>query len=244
MNPGLKAISHLFLSEVQAPDFPPSPPSREPAFDPEQLFKTDLFFPARGQWEQILQGDRLCRALIAGLRVYLQSATGPTDPRLEILQRMADNLEGARQGVDLQAAIQKAAERMAERFAERRTRYIETLPERLPSVRGIPALLGEMVEHLLRNSLEALAEAAKDAEVRLSAQYTSQDVFLTVGDNGEGLSTKTLNRMFFPFFTTRQGAGLGLFWVCRILELHHGRLKLWSRAGVGTEFYLRLPIDG
>ncbi|HEQ60172.1 MAG TPA: sensor histidine kinase [Firmicutes bacterium] len=262
MSPTLKAISHLFLSEARTPDFPPSPPSRQGDFDPERIFAADLLFPNQGEWEQILQWHRLCRALVAGLRVYLESAgriavppSGGTaveepsrrrsmDGRLELLERIADGLEGTRESVDLRRVIQEAAEETRERFARRRVRYIETLPERLPPVRGIRALLGELLEHLLCNSLEAIPETATPGEVRLSAGYTPRDVFLTVGDSGEGLSAETLARMFFPFFSTRRSAGLGLFWVSRIVELHHGRLKLWSRPGLGTEIYLRLPVDG
>jgi NtrC-family two-component system sensor histidine kinase KinB len=157
---------------------------------------------------------------------------------------MASGLEGTREGVNLRSLIQGTAERMREHFACRRTHYIETLPERLPFVQGIPTLLGELVEHLLHNGLGAIGDVAENGQVWLSAQYTPQDVFLTVGDNGEGLSSETLARMFFPFFTTRRSAGLGLFWVNQILELHHGRLKLWSQPGVGTEIYLCLPVDG
>lgn len=254
MSPTLKAISHLFLSDVRAPDFPPTPPSKEGDFDPERIFAADLFFPNQGEWEQILQWHRLCRALVAGLRVYLVSAGRAAveepsrrrsmDGRLDLLERIADGLEGTRESIDLRGMIQETAEGMKERFARRRTCYIETLPERLPPVRGIRALLRELVEHLLRNSLEAIPETARLGEVRLSVGYTPRDVFLTVGDNGEGLSGETLARMFFPFFSTRRGAGLGLFWVSQIVELHHGRLKLWSRPGVGTEIYLRLPVDG
>lgn len=262
MSPTLKEISHLFLSDVRAPDFPASPPSKEGDFDPERIFTADLLFPNQGEWEQILQWHRLCRAVVAGLRVYLVSAGRAAAPpsggaaveepsrrrsmdgRLELLERIADGLEGTRESVDLRGVIREAAEGMKERFARRRTRYIETLPERLPPVRGIRALLRELVEHLLRNSLEAIPETATPGEVRLSAQHTPRDVFLTVGDSGEGLSGETLARMFFPFFSTRRGAGLGLFWVSRIVELHHGRLKLWSLPGLGTEIYLRLPVDG
>ncbi len=253
MNRTLRDISHLFLSEAHVAGFPPSPPSGEPTFDPERIFVTDQFFPSQDEWEQILQWHRLCRALVAGMLVRLGStgqeralgqASAQTGPgRSGLLERVAKGVEGPLEGVDLQAAVQQAVTPLRSSFVAQQTRYVETLPERMPRILGVPALLAELLEHLLRNSLEAVAAEAKERRVWLSLEFTPQEVFLTLGDNGEGLTSEVLARMFFPFFTTRRGIGLGLFWVTQILELHQGRLKLWSQPGIGTEVYLRLPTS-
>jgi len=254
MNRSLKDISHLFLSESQAGNFPASAPSREPTFDPERVFADDRFFPGRNEWEQILQWHRLCRALVAGSLVHLESISRESvlhqsrrqnvQSWLELLERIALGLDGTLEPVDLRGVVQGAAVCLQRRFVSRQTRYVETIPEHLPALPGIPGLLGDLLEHLLCNSLEAVAGVDREREVRVSLKSTPGDVFLTIGDNGEGATSEVLARMFFPFYSTRGRSGLGLFWVCQILELHRGRLKLWSQPAVGTEVYLHLPTGG
>jgi signal transduction histidine kinase len=68
-------------------------------------------------------------------------------------------------------------------------------------------------------------------------------VEVTVTDTGEGIPPEVLGEVFRPFFTTKaKGTGLGLSLVQRVVEQHHGQVFAQSRAGVGTTFYLLLPI--
>jgi signal transduction histidine kinase len=66
---------------------------------------------------------------------------------------------------------------------------------------------------------------------------------VTVTDTGEGMPPEVLGEIFRPFFTTKaKGTGLGLSLAQRIVEQHHGQVFAQSRVGVGTTFYLLLPI--
>ncbi len=68
-------------------------------------------------------------------------------------------------------------------------------------------------------------------------------VEVTVTDSGEGIPPEVLGEIFRPFFTTKtKGTGLGLSLVQRVVEQHHGQVFAQSRVGVGTTFYLLLPI--
>jgi two-component system sensor histidine kinase PilS (NtrC family) len=61
-------------------------------------------------------------------------------------------------------------------------------------------------------------------------------------DTGEGISKQNLDKIFLPFFTTKkQGSGLGLAAVHRIVDLHGGWIKVESRAGRGTRFVVCVP---
>ncbi len=62
-------------------------------------------------------------------------------------------------------------------------------------------------------------------------------------DSGEGISTANIEKIFFPFFTTKdRGSGLGLAIVHRIIEEHGGRIEVKSRKGEGTTFTILLPL--
>jgi signal transduction histidine kinase len=66
---------------------------------------------------------------------------------------------------------------------------------------------------------------------------------VTVTDTGEGIPPEVLGEIFRPFFTTKaKGTGLGLSLVQQVVEQHHGQIFAQSRVGVGTTFYLLLPI--
>jgi signal transduction histidine kinase len=65
----------------------------------------------------------------------------------------------------------------------------------------------------------------------------------TIADEGEGIHPEMRSRLFEPFFTTKQGGtGLGLSISQRIIEGHNGRLRLFSKPGVGTTVVVRLPL--
>ena len=66
---------------------------------------------------------------------------------------------------------------------------------------------------------------------------------VTVTDTGEGIPSEVLGEIFRPFFTTKaKGTGLGLSLVQTVVEQHHGQIWAQSQPGVGTTFYLLLPI--
>ena len=68
---------------------------------------------------------------------------------------------------------------------------------------------------------------------------------VTFSDNGKGISKDDINKIFYPFFTTKdRGSGLGLSVVHRIIEEHRGRTFVNSRPGEGTQFTLLLPVNG
>ena len=256
----LQNLAPYFLSGNPGAEIPGSPPSQDSAFDPEELFSTDKLFPNLDEWEQIRQSHSLCRALMAGLMVQLdpvlrssilssgslmenapQQLAGEWLDRLERIARGPE--EGQSKPVDLGQVLKAASLKLQDTMEAKKVLYTETLPERSISLHGQATLLHEMMEELLRNSLEALAGIEKDRQIGIELKASLKAVFITMSDNGEGISHETLIRMFFPFFTTRRQIGLGLFWICRALVHHQGRLKLWSRPGLGTEVYLRLPLE-
>ena len=72
------------------------------------------------------------------------------------------------------------------------------------------------------------------------------DVCLTVDDTGPGMSGEVLEKIFVPFFTTKdvgQGTGLGLPVVHGIVTSHGGTIRAESRVGQGTRFEMRLPVE-
>jgi two-component system sensor histidine kinase PhcS len=108
-----------------------------------------------------------------------------------------------------------------------------------------PAVIGVLI-NLLTNAALALRTAARPApRIELQASACDGRLSLTVRDNGTGIATENLPRVFEPFFTTRdvgQGLGLGLSVSYAIVQRHGGTLRVDSEWGAGTAFSFDLAL--
>jgi signal transduction histidine kinase len=108
------------------------------------------------------------------------------------------------------------------------------------------AKLRQILINLLRNALEATAEAGT-LTLKATGSQPPGSVQIEVRDNGCGLGKRELAHIFDPFYTTKpKGSGLGLFVVKRLVEELGGRLVVQSQVGVGTTFTVSFKgkIDG
>lgn len=94
--------------------------------------------------------------------------------------------------------------------------------------------------NLIRNALQAI-EGQADGIVSVEALKTDGRVYITIKDNGPGISPELLSAIFTPFFSTKSGgSGIGLSISHRIMRLHGGDLTVDSLPGVRTEFRMKL----
>jgi len=94
---------------------------------------------------------------------------------------------------------------------------------------------------LLNLALNALREIPTDGTVSLKGQVAGRDVFIEVEDSGPGIQEERMARIFDPMFSTsREGCGLGLPIVKRIVESHNGMITV-SSSRKGTRFLIALP---
>ena len=114
----------------------------------------------------------------------------------------------------------------------------------VPRIEADERLLREVVTNLCLNALEALSGAG--GRVVLGVGYDPERgvVFIEVEDNGPGIPPEVLDHVFDPGFTTKeQGNGYGLTIARRIVQAHHGELRVKSLPGHGTVFRLDLPVN-
>jgi PAS domain S-box-containing protein len=117
----------------------------------------------------------------------------------------------------------------------------------LPLVRGDRVQLQQVVMNLLMNGIQAMDAVvgrphSLTVEVGRLAEEP-QSVVLTVSDDGPGIDSANLGRLFDAFFTTRQdGMGMGLSISRSIVEAHGGRIWATNRPGGGARFHVSLPV--
>lgn len=107
----------------------------------------------------------------------------------------------------------------------------------LPPLHGNRALFGQVFNSVISNAIEAMPNGGT---LRVGAERTSSaEVAVTVADTGAGMTTTQLEHLFKPFYTTkRNGLGLGLPLVKRIMERFGGTIRITSREKEGTEVRL------
>jgi len=109
----------------------------------------------------------------------------------------------------------------------------------LPPVAGEPELVRAAIANVLLNAVQAMASGG---EVVVRLQAGADRVRVVVTDQGPGLPPGLRRLVWEPFFTTkRQGSGLGLALVKKIIDLHGGQVHIGSRPGRGTTVVLALP---
>lgn len=94
----------------------------------------------------------------------------------------------------------------------------------------------------------ALKFSPPDAAVEIDVAVAADSVTVSIADHGPGIRPEDQDRIFEKFYRSTQtdrirGAGLGLFIVKRIVELHHGAIAIDSRPGAGTTLAVTLPLD-
>jgi signal transduction histidine kinase len=107
-----------------------------------------------------------------------------------------------------------------------------------------------LLEHILTNLLSnAVKYSEPGACVRFNLERDSTEVLCLIRDEGIGISEDDQQMLFTAFHRganvgSRTGTGLGLLLVKRCVELHHGKVRIESKVGLGTTVTVRLPVFG
>jgi two-component system NtrC family sensor kinase len=113
----------------------------------------------------------------------------------------------------------------------------------LPLIQASHDHLQSVWLNLLLNARDAFA--GEGGEIRITTSRQGDEVRVAVVDTGMGIPPERLNRIFEPFYTTKQagqGTGLGLSLCQRIVKQHSGQIQVDSQVGHGTTFTVSLPI--
>ena len=114
----------------------------------------------------------------------------------------------------------------------------------LPLVLADPESLRRAIANLIDNAAEAMQDSllrVLTLETRLSEQTSM--VELAISDTGPGLSPEVRERLFLPYFSTKQrGTGLGLVIAAKIIQDHQGSIRAEQRTPSGARFLIELPV--
>jgi signal transduction histidine kinase len=187
------------------------------------------------------------------LREYLDLIAGEN----ERLRRIAENflifsrLERGRQALELEAVAPhavaaQAVAPFAVRLAAPGCTFTLEVPETLPEIFADREALTQVLANLLDNALKYTGE---EKRIALRAQKAGTALAFTVEDNGIGIASDQRDEIFAPFHQvdqrlsrSREGAGLGLAIVQRIVKAHGGEITVAGEPGKGSVFTVKIPL--
>ena len=197
------------------------------------------------------------------IRRHLDRGATPDTASVEVLRSCADTIAGAVETVrtlvdefstlarfptaqphpaNINSIVENALAMFNGRLDNTQVRTL--LAPDLPFVMADP----EAIKRALANLVDNAAEAMQDSmlrEIRISTSLVaSRDaVEISVADTGHGVTQELKERLFLPYFSTKKrGTGLGLAIVSRIIEDHHGSIRVEENKPVGTRFVVELPL--
>ena len=157
--------------------------------------------------------------------------------RLRTLSRPSDR---PRQPLDLRIPVTEAVETMRAAFEERNIAVAVTTPPAPCMIRGDHAELSQLFLNLLMNAHEATPPGGT---LRIEVAATETHATAAVLDAGPGVPTELLDRVFEPFFSTKQrGSGLGLAICAAIAQAHDAKLKVANQPRGGAVFSVEFPL--
>jgi signal transduction histidine kinase len=149
--------------------------------------------------------------------------------------------------IDLNEIVRDAIEYTKTRWenkAKSNGIYIKMIfePGNIPDMMGDPTGLREVITNLIINAIDAMPGGGV---IRILTSIKENLAFISVSDNGIGMSSEIKKRTFDPFFTTKgtSGSGLGLSICYGIISRHQGKITVDSREGEGSTFNIELPLN-
>ena len=159
---------------------------------------------------------------------------------IKTMKKISELDEADWQIFDLHEIIENALVMMSEELENRITvlkRYGD-----LPAIRCIPGQITQAVLNILISRMQTIEGAG---EITLETAFGGNFVYLTISDNGKGLTREQQSRIFDPSFTTRGdvvGMELGLAIAYNVVQSHRGEIVFNSQEAGGASFIIKLPV--
>lgn len=178
--------------------------------------------------EELLESLEVSRSEIKRLNFIVENFLGsvrPSKPQLEKL--------------DVNEIIAEAVTFLAPEVKDRNITITLQLNPELPKLSIDSAQMKQVFHNLIRNSSQAIGS---DGNIIISTQFDDYSVTLSFEDDGPGISSEEVGKVFDPYFTTKKtGSGLGLLIVNRIIREHAGSIEFKSEKNKGTTVNISLP---
>jgi len=119
----------------------------------------------------------------------------------------------------------------------------KVLSPELPEIYGDADNISQVIINIIVNALDSMSSGGNLIIKTGYCDHQPSNIQVTITDSGTGIREEILNKIFNPFFTTKEmGSGLGLAISKRIMDDHNGNILVESKVGEGTTFFVCLPV--
>lgn len=178
--------------------------------------------------EKLGSSLNVCRGEVERLDGIIKNfleAIRPQDPDFQVL--------------DLSLVLEDVLEVVGPELNDRGISVEVEVVSEAPIVRADRNQIKQVFFNLIKNAMEAMKPGGS---LRIVSRTDEERIYLRFGDSGEGIRQADLSRVFQPYHSTkRDGSGLGMMIVQRIIRGHGGQVGIDSQEGVGTVVTLELP---
>lgn len=144
--------------------------------------------------------------------------------------------------IDLFSFIENLEQLLVDTFEKNKIEFQLSLPSSSVSFPGDQYLLEQVFINLFTNAIEALAET-QSPTLQLHCSQGNNKLLFKLQDNGPGMTDDVFTQIFIPFYTTKEkGTGIGLSISKQIIQSHQGQLFVESEVGLGSSFFIELPL--
>ena len=125
-------------------------------------------------------------------------------------------------------------------LSENEIELVESLADDLPRIQLDEKYLKQAILNLIKNAISAMPEGGT---LSVETSQSGDEVELSISDTGEGIAPEIQDKIFEPYFTTKDyGSGIGLTIVYKVVKEHYGDISVSSQEGKGTRFTIAFPI--
>jgi|GEM_PF-1135553 len=161
--------------------------------------------------------------------------------RLRDLSRPTDG--GQREPADVNQIVRSVLKVSRKDLKNNRIRVVRSLAEDLPHPEVVPDRIKQVLLNLVLNARDAMPNGG-ELTVRTVYDRREGEVLVAIADEGAGIPDEVIDRLFDPFFSTKEeGTGLGLFVSRSIIQEQGGRIDVESTVGEGATFTVALPAS-
>jgi two-component system, NtrC family, sensor kinase len=179
------------------------------------------------------------RDYLRSIREEVFRCRGITKKLLGFARRTASTIEPQ----DANGLVRESVGLIAKELTLENIRVELDLAEGLPEIRTDGEKIKQVILNLVRNAADAIG---KDGTITVRTARAREGISLRVADTGVGIPPEVLDKIFLPFFTTKEvgkGTGLGLSISHGIVTSLGGSIDVASKVGEGTTFEIRLPVE-
>lgn len=145
--------------------------------------------------------------------------------------------------INLNEVVNEAVSLIEQQFSKLKIVIVKTLFPQALIIFGQHNQLVQVLLNLLTNARDAMPHGGKIEIHTALSSNVKQKALITLKDTGAGIHPHSLDKIFDPFYTTKQsGTGLGLSVSYGIVEDHGGTIQVKSKLGDGAIFFIHLPL--